>query len=49
MSLEELDAVKCYLDSYLVKEFIQANIAPYLSLVLFVKKPGGDIQFCVDY
>ena len=49
MSPQELDAVKRYLNSHLAKGFIQADSAPYLSLVLFVKKPGGGIRFCVDY
>ena len=49
MSSEELDAVKRYLDSHLAKGFIQASLASYSSPVLFVKKPGGGIRFCVDY
>ena len=49
MSPKELDAVKRYLDSHLAKGFIQASSASYSSPVLFVKKPGGGIRFCVDY
>ena len=49
MSLEELDIVKYYLDSYLAKGFIQTSSIPYLSPVLFVKKPGRNILFCIDY
>ena len=49
MSPEELDAIKRYLDSHLAKGFIQASSASYSSPVLFVKKPGGEIRFCVDY
>ena len=49
MSLQELDAVKRYLDSHLAKGFIQASSAPYSSLVLFVKKSSREIRFCVDY
>ena len=49
MSPEELDAIKRYLDSHLAKGFIQASLASYSSPVLFVKKPGGGIRFCVDY
>lgn len=41
--------VKRYLDSYPLKELIQAGLALYLSLVLFVKKPGKSIQFCINY
>ena len=43
MSLQKLDIVKCYLDSHLAKGFIQANLAPYSSLVLFDKKPSREI------
>ena len=49
MLLQELDAVKHYLDSDLVKGFIQASSALYLSPVLFVQKLSGGIRFCVDY
>ena len=49
MSSKELDAVKRYLDFYLAKRFIQASSISYSSPVLFVKKPGGSIRFCVDY
>lgn len=37
--LAELDIVKCYLDSHLANRFIQISSAPYLSLILVVKKP----------
>ena len=49
ISIEKLDVVKRYLDSYLAKRFIQANSDFYLFLVLFVKKSGRGIQFCVGY
>ena len=49
MSPKKLDAIKRYLNSYLAKEFIQASSASYSLTVLFVKKPGGGIRFCVDY
>ena len=49
MSPKELDATKRYLDSYLTKRFIQASSTSYSSLVLFIKKPEGEIRFCVDY
>ncbi len=49
MSSKELDAVKRYLDFHLAKGFIQANLAFYTLPVLFVKKSGGRIRFCVDY
>ena len=49
MFLEELDAIKRYLDSHLAKRFIQASLAFYSLPVLFVKKPKGGIRFCIDY
>ncbi len=49
MSPQELDAVKYYLDLHLAKGFIQASSTSYSSPVLFVKKPGRGIRFCVDY
>lgn len=49
MLLEKFGAVKYYLDSYLVKGFIQAYSALYLSPVFFVKKSNKKIWFCVNY
>ena len=49
MSPEKLDVVKRYPDSHLAKGFIQASSASYSLPVLFVKKPGRGIRFCVDY
>ena len=49
MSPKKLDVVKRYFDFYLTKRFIQTNLASYSSPILFVKKPGEGIQFCVDY
>ena len=49
MSPEKLNTVKQYLNSHLVKGFIQASSAFYSSPVLFVKKPGREIRFCVNY
>lgn len=48
MSLQELDGVIRYLDSYLAKGFIQVNSAAYLSPILFVKKSSGGISCCVN-
>ena len=31
------------------KGFIRASNSPVASPVLFVKKPGGGLRFCVDY
>lgn len=49
ISPQELDVVKCYLDSYLTQGFIQASSVSYAFLVLFVKKPDRRIWFCIDY
>ena len=49
MSPKELDAVKRYFNSHLAKEFNQASSASYSLPVLFVKKSGEKIRFCIDY
>jgi hypothetical protein len=49
MSREELDLVKKYIEDNLSKGFIEASKAPFASPVLFVRKPGGGLRFCVDY
>lgn len=49
MSEGELLLVKRYLIEHLEKGFIEASSAPYASPVLFAKKPGGGLRFCVDY
>lgn len=49
MSFEKLHAVKRYLNSHLTKKFIQASSVFYSSLVIFVKKSGGEIRFYVNY
>jgi hypothetical protein len=49
MSDEELDLCKNFIDENLKKGFIEASQAPYASPVLFVRKPGGGLRFCVDY
>ena len=40
---EELDTIKRYLNFHFVKKFIQASLASYYLLVLFIKKPGGEV------
>jgi hypothetical protein len=49
MSQDELKVLKKYLDDNLKKGFIRASASPAASPVLFVKKPGGGLRFCVDY
>ena len=49
MSREELEVLKKYLEENLDKGFIRASSSPAATPVLFVKKPGGGLRFCVDY
>lgn len=49
MGREELMVMKEYLESHLRKDFIEARSSPPGAPVLFVKKPGGGLRFCVDY
>ena len=49
MSREELKVLKKYLTENLNKGFIRASSSPAAAPVLFVKKPGGGLHFCVDY
>lgn len=49
MLLQELNAIKHYLDLYLGKVFIQISLALYLSLFFFIKKLEIGIGFCIDY
>jgi hypothetical protein len=41
--------IKDYIIIYLSKGFITMSSVPYTVLILFVKKPGNRICFCVDY
>lgn len=49
MSREELSVLKKYITENLEKGFIRPSTSPASSPVLFVKKPGGGLRFCVDY
>ncbi|MCW5171389.1 reverse transcriptase family protein, partial [Burkholderia cenocepacia] len=49
MSIPELKVLRKYLDDNLAKGFIRASASPVSSPVIFVKKPGGGLRFCVDY
>lgn len=49
MSREELQVLKKYLDEHLEKGFIRPSSSPAASPVLFVRKPGGGLRFCVDF
>lgn len=49
MSREELLVLRKTLNDLLDKGFIRVSSSSAASPVLFVKKPGGGIRFCVDY
>jgi hypothetical protein len=49
MSRNELRVLREYLQENLDKGFIRASRSPAASPVIFVKKPGGGLRFCVDY
>ena len=49
MSREELLVLKKTLEDLLDKGFIRASSSAAGAPVLFVRKPGGGIRFCVDY
>jgi hypothetical protein len=41
--------LKNYLTKNLNKGFIAYNQAPFVSLILFVKKPNNNLRFYIDY
>lgn len=49
MSRDELLVLRKYIKENLEKGFIRPSSSPASSPVLFVKKPGGGLRFCVDY
>ena len=49
ISKDKLQVFKKYLEHNLSKRFIWALLFPAAAPVLFVKKPGGGLQFCVNY
>ena len=49
MSADELKVLKAYIEKMVDKGFIQASTLSAASPVLFAKKPGGGLCFCVDY
>lgn len=49
MSRDELLVLRKTLTDYLRKGWIRASNSPANAPVLFVKKPGGGLRFCVDY
>jgi len=49
MSRDELLVLRKTLTEYLSKGFIRVSNSPAAAPVLFVRKPGGGLRFCVDY
>lgn len=49
MSRDELLVLRKTLTDYLDKGFIRVSNSPAAAPVLFVRKPGGGLRFCVDY
>ncbi len=49
MSRDELLVLKKYLEDNLFKGFIRASTSLAASPVLFVRKSGSGLRFCVDY
>ena len=49
MSKDELLVLRKTLNEHLDKGFIRVSNSPAAAPVLFVKKPGGGLRFCVDY
>ena len=49
MSRDELLVLQKYLKEHLFKSFIQVSSSLAASSVIFVKKPEGDLQLCVNY
>jgi hypothetical protein len=49
ISEDKLLVLRKFLDKNLAKGFIRTSVSPAASLVLFAKKPGGSLRFCVNY
>lgn len=49
MTREELIVLRKTLTKLLDKNFIRTSSSPASAPVLFVRKPGGGLRFCVDY
>ena len=49
MSADELKMLKAYIEKMVDKGFIRASSLSAASPVLFARKPGGGLRFCVDY
>ena len=49
ISKDELLVVKKYINKYFNKGFICPSISPIAAPIFLVKKPGGGIQFYINY
>ena len=49
MSKDKLLVIKKYINKYLNKGFIYFSIFLVAAFILFIKKLGGGIQFCINY
>ena len=49
MSRAELVVLKEWLEENMSKGFIRQSSSPFAAPVLFAKKPGGGLRFCIDY
>ena len=46
---QETDAMKKYIDKYFGKSFIKSSMSAAAAPILLVKKPEGELKFCVNY
>ena len=49
MSKDKLLVIKKYINEHLDKGFIHPSISSAAAPILLTKKPGGGIQFCINY
>ena len=49
ISKHKFEQVKKYLNEHLKKKFIVSSYTSFALSVLFIKKPNGELRFCVDY
>jgi hypothetical protein len=45
----KLKKIKQYITNNLDKEFINISQAPFISLILFIKKKNSSLRFCINY
>ena len=49
ISKDKLLVIKKYINKYLNKRFIHSSISLVTAPIFLTKKPGGGIQFCINY